>query len=88
MIPVDWAHGLPSDDADEASYDIPLSGAGTTPEITLEQPAGTAIGNSAVAWGSNLQGQTNVPAGLTDLQAIAVGAFHTVALKSDGTVVS
>jgi hypothetical protein len=38
------------------------------------------------AWGGNDQGQTTVPADLTDVAFIAAGGYHTVALKSDGTV--
>lgn len=37
-----------------------------------------------VAWGDNSGGRTNVPAGLTGVQAIAAGANDTVALKNDG----
>lgn len=40
------------------------------------------------AWGYNAQGQTSVPAGLTDLVQIAGGIYHSLALKSDGTVVA
>ena len=40
-----------------------------------------------LAWGQNDCGQTDVPAGLTNVAAIAAGASHSLALKSDGTVV-
>jgi len=33
-----------------------------------------------VAWGYNYSGQTNVPAGLSGVKAIAAGGFHTLAL--------
>lgn len=50
---------------------------------------GTAwAGNHVVAWGDNTYGQTNVPAGLTNVQAIAAGYECAAALKSDGTVVA
>ncbi|MEJ0090192.1 MAG: hypothetical protein WDM80_10660 [Limisphaerales bacterium] len=39
-----------------------------------------------IAWGYN--SQTNVPAGLTNVIAIAAGSVHSVALKNDGTVVA
>jgi parallel beta-helix repeat protein len=39
-------------------------------------------------WGDNSYGQTNVPAGLSNLVAISAGAYHCLALKSDGTAVS
>ena len=40
-----------------------------------------------VAWGSNSSGQTNVPAGLTNVVAIAAGSFFSMALRANGTVV-
>ena len=40
-----------------------------------------------LAWGDNWSGQTNIPLGLTNVTAIAAGAYHSLALKSDGTVV-
>ena len=43
---------------------------------------------TVVAWGDNGEGQADVPAGLTDVIAIAAGTSHSVALKSDGTVVA
>jgi len=39
-----------------------------------------------VAWGDNSYGQTNVPAGLSNVVAIADGFWHTLALKQDGTI--
>jgi hypothetical protein len=41
---------------------------------------------TVVAWGYNANGQTNVPAGLSNVTAIAAGAGHSMALKQDGTV--
>src|SRR5947209_1408310 len=41
-----------------------------------------------VGWGDNTFGQTSAPAGLSWVTAIAAGAFHTVALKQDGTVIA
>ena len=46
-------------------------------------PAGTVV-----AWGYNFYGQTSIPMGLSGVTAIAAGGVHTVALKSDGTVVA
>ena len=55
---------------------------------TLSSPRlAAAASTSVVAWGANRYGQTNVPAGLSGVTAIAVGGGHTVALKNDGTVV-
>ena len=41
-----------------------------------------------VAWGKNDSGQSSVPAGLSNVVAVAGGAAHSLALKSDGTVVA
>jgi len=41
-----------------------------------------------VAWGSNTDGQTEVPSGLTDVVQISAGYDHSLALKRDGTVVA
>jgi hypothetical protein len=41
-----------------------------------------------MAWGNNVYGQTNVPAGLTNAVAIAAGEWNSMALRSDGTVVA
>ena len=36
---------------------------------------------TVVAWGENGSGQRNVPAGLSDVSAVAAGYQHTAALK-------
>jgi hypothetical protein len=41
-----------------------------------------------VVWGNNSNGQATVPAGLTNVIAVATGSFHSLALKNDGTVVA
>ena len=46
------------------------------------RPDGTVL-----AWGANEQGQTNVPAGLSNVVAIAGAPSYSMALKVDGTVV-
>ncbi|MSN27331.1 MAG: hypothetical protein GJV46_15875 [Geobacter sp.] len=38
--------------------------------------------------GGNFENQTSIPTGLSDVAAVAAGAWHTVALKSDGTMVA
>lgn len=43
---------------------------------------------SVVAWGRNLEEQTNVPLGLSDVSAIAAGHSHSLALRREGTVVA
>jgi hypothetical protein len=41
-----------------------------------------------VAWGANSEGVTDVPSDLTDVVEIACGAYHMLALKSNGSVVA
>jgi len=41
-----------------------------------------------VAWGANFFGQTDVPAGLSNVVAISAAEYHTLALKRDGTLVA
>jgi alpha-tubulin suppressor-like RCC1 family protein len=43
---------------------------------------------SVVTWGSNNLGQGNVPPNLTNAVSIAAGAYHNLALKSDGKVIA
>jgi alpha-tubulin suppressor-like RCC1 family protein len=51
--------------------------------------AAAALGVTPVAaWGYNGGGQTNVPAGLSNLVLVAAGTSHALALKRDGTVVA
>jgi len=45
------------------------------------KPDGTLL-----AWGLNDSGETNIPAGLSNVVAIAAGSAHNLALLSDGTV--
>ena len=40
------------------------------------------------AWGENVDGQCDVPAGLADVVAVAAGEYHSLALKADGTVIA
>jgi alpha-tubulin suppressor-like RCC1 family protein len=41
-----------------------------------------------LAWGQNYYGQTNLPAGLTDVVMVASGGAHSLALNRNGTVVA
>ena len=41
-----------------------------------------------IAWGDNSQGQTNVPPSATNIIAVAAGFSHSLALRSDGTVLA
>ncbi|HEX5223274.1 MAG TPA: immunoglobulin domain-containing protein [Verrucomicrobiae bacterium] len=42
---------------------------------------------TVAAWGDNSVGQTNVPAGATQITAIAAGHRHNLALKQDGSLI-
>jgi alpha-tubulin suppressor-like RCC1 family protein len=46
------------------------------------------VGGQVFAWGRNVEGQCNVPAGLNDAVAVACGRFFSMALRSDGTIVT
>jgi hypothetical protein len=50
--------------------------------------SGTGVQASIFAWGYNADGQTSVPHWLRDVTAIAAGGYHSLALRSDGTVVA
>lgn len=48
-----------------------------------------ATGRTQVTWGSNDHGQLAVPnAALSGVAAITAGSFHSLALRSDGSVVA
>jgi len=51
----------------------------------LAAPLAHAAG-TVTAWGDNSSGQTTVPAGLTNVVAVAGGQYHSLALRADGTV--
>ena len=54
----------------------------------LSRPANVVVSGAArvLAWGYNGNGQTNVPAGLGEVAAVAAGGNHTVVLRANGTV--
>lgn len=57
--------------------------AGRNHSLALMLQGGTVVG-----WGDDAYGQTSVPAGLSNVVAIAAGYLHSVALCSNGTVVA
>jgi hypothetical protein len=67
-----------------------------TPPHDVKSPRAIAAGNfhalalnadgTVVAWGKNLDGQTNVPS-LTNVIAIAAGGNHSLVLQNDGSVI-
>jgi len=66
---------IASDDEDETPFQIHIAGNG--------QPAGA---HKVVGWGAEYLGISNAPATLTSVTAMAAGGFHSLAVKSDGTV--
>ncbi len=56
--------------------------------LALLAGGGARAATSVVAWGDNWQGQTDVPADLTNVLAVAGGGYHSLALKENGTVVA
>jgi hypothetical protein len=62
--------------------------AGNTASATADYRVMPATPGPVVAWGDNSYGQTAVPAGLSEVIAIAAGCYQSLALKGDGTVVS
>ena len=46
------------------------------------------VDTTVVAWGTNPNGQTNIPAGLNNVIAVAAQYNHNLALRADGTVVA
>ena len=73
-------------------YDTDGDGFGDLFEIQRgflpNDPTSFPSGQILVAWGDNTDGQTDVPAGLANVIALAAGSGHNLALKSDGTVVA
>src|SRR5208283_1696236 len=47
-----------------------------------------ASGNTVIAWGYDSAGQIETPPGLTNVAAVAAGAYHSLALASNGMVVA
>ncbi|MBI5384184.1 MAG: immunoglobulin domain-containing protein [Verrucomicrobia bacterium] len=43
--------------------------------------------SSVVAWGEGLRGETDVPPGLNQVISVAAGAYHSLALRVDGSIV-
>jgi uncharacterized repeat protein (TIGR01451 family) len=56
--------------------------------VTPTAAAAAGSPGTVISWGWNGQGQTDVPADLTDVTALAAGGAHSLALESDGTVVA
>ncbi len=61
---------------------------GSGPVFPTEAPAGSNSAARVIGWGENAEGQINIPASATSVVAIAVGAYHSLALRSDGIVLA
>jgi hypothetical protein len=59
----------------------------TSSATTTNSVDGTLSVVPVAAWGSDKYAQINVPAGLSNVIAVAGGALHSLALRTDGTVV-
>lgn len=71
-------------------YLNPHVGRGLALAVILSQSAMSLChaAGTVVAWGANDTLQSTVPAGTTNVIAVAGGVSHSVALKADGTVVA
>src|SRR4051794_17321081 len=65
------------------TFPLPIPTRPTT--FPLSRPA---LAGEVVAWGENDSGQISVPAGLTNVVAVAANVNHSLALRIDGTVVA
>jgi hypothetical protein len=72
----------------ETAYAANTARAGLAPAIKWHAVNRPYTGVSrAVAWGNNSSGQLTIPAVLNGVTGLAAGYSHSLALKSDGTVV-
>src|SRR4051812_32485741 len=68
------------------SISMTVGGLGATGLITNPAAAAAPIPGRVVAWGEDGDGQTAPPPALSSAIAVAAGAYHSLALRSDGTV--
>lgn len=62
------------------------NGAGVT-NVSVNSLVATPVTFPVVAWGNNVDGETNVPTTLTnDVLGVAVGGYHSLAVQNDGRV--
>jgi hypothetical protein len=87
--PLPWVAGWGDDTSGQATVPDTVSGASVTQVAAGGSHTVALLGDgSVVAWGANGSGQTNVPAGLSDIQAIAAGGRHSLALDPWSQVVA
>jgi Regulator of Chromosome Condensation (RCC1) repeat protein/Calx-beta domain-containing protein/Big-like domain-containing protein len=87
------AYGCSADQRDSDHDGVPDSRdqCPDTPSGTVVDANGCPVPQSRpqiVGWGCNFAGETQAPAGLSNVIALAGGQYHTLALKRDGTVVA
>ncbi|HEX7655101.1 MAG TPA: hypothetical protein VF607_16450, partial [Verrucomicrobiae bacterium] len=76
--------------ADSGSYELAVNSqfGYVSNSVVIFQVGGTPAYISAVgAWGSDTDGQTEIPPGIINPIEIAAGNYHNLALQKDGTVV-
>jgi hyaluronate lyase len=86
--------GNPIPGATATSYAVSAHpGANGRYSVVVSNSDGVAISSDALltlpqayAWGDNSFGQLDLPTDLTNLVAIAAGAYHNLALRTDGTI--
>jgi alpha-tubulin suppressor-like RCC1 family protein len=67
------------------SFDLMGNGTGHVILTAIPNPS-LAAAASVIPWGDNYSGQMNIGAGSTNIAGIAAGRYHSLALKTDGTV--
>ena len=67
---------------------VPAGAARAGAAVDPDTADSASPGHVVTAWGQTSYGQSRVPAGLHGVTAVATGGDHSLALRSDGTVVT
>lgn len=80
---------IASNDLDENPFEIPVTGKATAPEISLEDSNGSVLeAGRLVAWGRDEHHQTTIPtAARFGIKEVALGNWHSMGLKNNGTLI-
>jgi hypothetical protein len=70
--------------ADSGNYQVVITNAAGT--LSSSNALLTVSPTLVVGWGYHVYGQTNAPVTLTNPVAIAAGMYHSLALRTDGTI--